>query len=337
MRVLIVSPHPMTMLSGNVVTVRRYQKNLTRRGHKVQVVVPPSDERAELLDDAIDSFRPDVLHWYHAYRTGRFLPRLRRAGEVPSVVSLGGTDLNQDRLDPERERVMTGVFELAQILLVVGESMDRLLRERFPRFSGKIRSLPKGVEVGERPVDLGLSSEEVLILLPGGIRPVKNNLFAVTAMDPLAEADPRIRLLLAGPVIDPDYGRRVLEEVGKRPWARHHAGIPHESIGTAMKRAAVVLNTSESEGLANALLEAMACGRPILASNIPSNRGVIEEGVTGLLYRGEADFREKLARLLRDPGRLGEQAAEQARKTFSSLREAEELEKCYEAAINGRR
>src|SRR4051812_31195663 len=54
-------------------------------------------------------------------------------------------------------------------------------------------------------------------------------------------------------------------------------------------------------GMANSLLEAMSCGRPVLAADIPGNRSIVEEGVNGFLYLGEKDFLQKARRLAADP------------------------------------
>ena len=50
----------------------------------------------------------------------------------------------------------------------------------------------------------------------------------------------------------------------------------------------IVLNCSRSEGgMANAVIEALALGRAVLAADIPGNRSLIEDGVTGLLFGSE--------------------------------------------------
>lgn len=55
---------------------------------------------------------------------------------------------------------------------------------------------------------------------------------------------------------------------------------PHEY----MKKAQAVIMPSYGEGMSNVLLEASACGRPILASNVPGCREILIEGVTGLSF-----------------------------------------------------
>jgi glycosyltransferase involved in cell wall biosynthesis len=65
----------------------------------------------------------------------------------------------------------------------------------------------------------------------------------------------------------------------------------------------VVLNCSVSEGgMANSVLEAFATGRAVLASDIEGNRSLVEDGVTGLLFRDEAELLVQAGRLVLDPG-----------------------------------
>ena len=69
----------------------------------------------------------------------------------------------------------------------------------------------------------------------------------------------------------------------------------------AMRQAAVVVNNSSSEGLANALVEAAAIGRPMVARNIPGNAAVVSEGSNGLLYDDDDGFRAAIRRLQDEP------------------------------------
>ena len=74
MRILLFGDPP--------VTLRSMQEDLTRRGHKVQIVVPPSGDRPDLVQGAIRTFRPDVIHWF-----GEVLQQ-----EIPSVVDVAEGD-----------------------------------------------------------------------------------------------------------------------------------------------------------------------------------------------------------------------------------------------------
>ena len=83
--------------------------------------------------------------------------------------------------------------------------------------------------------------------------------------------------------------------------------------------------------MANSVLESLACGLAVLASDIAGNRSVIEDGVTGLLFGDPGDFADKAVRLLGDAAlreRLGEAGRARASR-FSLQQEIERYLKLY--------
>jgi glycosyltransferase involved in cell wall biosynthesis len=82
-----------------------------------------------------------------------------------------------------------------------------------------------------------------------------------------------------------------------------------------------VVLPSYREGLPNVLLEAAACARPMVATDVPGCREVVESGVTGLLVpaRDAAALAAAIGQLLDDPGlarQMGLRARELAEREF---------------------
>lgn len=330
MKVLLFLPFAPDSPTGNAVTARRIRKNLAPMGVEVVLEHLPPDATLDHVLAAVDREMPDVLTWYNAWKTGRWLPDTKRARALPSVVTLTGTDINREAEDPEHgERVLRTLRE-AEAVVTYSSALRDHVASLLPEVSERIHTIPKGVELGSDRYDLPswATGDVVLFLLPAGIRPEKNNAFALRALDAAHEADPRVRLLLAGPVIDERCGAALREELARRPWTGHIERIPHEAMASVYAQSAVVLNTSLSEGMANAVIEAMACGRPVLASDIEGNRQVIADGETGLLYRNEADFVARATELVASAAlreRLGAAARAEAARRFSPAAEAREL------------
>src|SRR5439155_21038631 len=135
-----------------------------------------------------------------------------------------------------------------------------------------------------------LPADRLMYVLPSGISPVKAPRRPLGQFDRVVDAEPRVRLLYVGPVLEATEGEALARALGGRPWARHLGPIPHGSIPSLLEGADVVLNCSISEGgMANSVLEAMALGRAVLAADLPANRALVQPEATGLLFRTGAE------------------------------------------------
>ena len=127
---------------------------------------------------------------------------------------------------------------------------------------------------------------------------------------------------------------RRLERPSRRtPWAQHVGPVPHAAMPALLAAADIVLNCSRSEGgMANAVIEALALGRAVLAADIPGNRSLIEDGVTGLLFGSETRAGRAGGAPGRRPGACGGAWARRAGGSWPSrLAPAREIDGYLEA------
>jgi glycosyltransferase involved in cell wall biosynthesis len=115
--------------------------------------------------------------------------------------------------------------------------------------------------------------------------------------------------------------------------------VPHAELGQYYERAAVVVCPSRREGYGVAAREAMAYGRPVVASAVGGLLDAVEDGVTGLLVPpGDAPaLRSALERLLGDPvlrARLGEAGRRRAGELFSHESATRGTLAAYRAALD---
>src|ERR1044071_1917528 len=101
---------------------------------------------------------------------------------------------------------------------------------------------------GNEPFDLEarwrLPSERVLFVFPTGIRPVKGPRVPLAPFDDLVRRLPHVRLLYAGPVVDPGEGDALRSALAARPWACHVGAVPHAQMRSLLAQSDVVLNCS---------------------------------------------------------------------------------------------
>jgi glycosyltransferase involved in cell wall biosynthesis len=330
-RVALLTPFAYPSVRGNAVTVERIARGLRQRGLDLRVwdlsVSPELRVGAE-----VEAFAPGLVHAFHAYRVGPCALRLARRMEVPLVVTMTGTDANHDLFDPERAPVVRRVLEAAATLIVFHESIGQRIVSALPDLRGRLVTVPQAVVLGGgETFDLAarwtVPTNRLLVVFPAGIRMVKRPRWPLAPLGRLAARRPEVRLLYAGPVLDPDEGERLLGAIAGLPWARHAGAVPHAQMASLLAQADIVLNCSISEGgMANSVLEALAVGRAVLASDIPGNRSLIEDGVTGVLFSDEATFEAGAGALAADPAlraRLGAAGRQRVTALYPPEREIE--------------
>jgi glycosyltransferase involved in cell wall biosynthesis len=307
MRHALLTPFDFPSVRGNAVTVNRIARGLAERGIEVRVWDCSASAEAQ-VEGEVEGYRPALIHAFHAFRVGSLALRIARKLEVPLLVTITGTDGNHDLFDPDRAQAVRRVLEGASTVTVFHETMLTKISTALPDVAAKIAVIPQSAWLEEGPPyplaeRLGLPADAVVFLFPAGIRMVKNPLFPLTPFDRLVPRFPHLRLVYAGPILDPGEGERLLRALAGRGWAAHLGTVPHRQMRSLLEASDVVLNCSLSEGgMANSVLEAMACGRPVLAADIEGNRSLVEDGVTGFLFKSPEEFEAKAARLLGDPG-----------------------------------
>lgn len=216
-----------------------------------------------------------------------------RSGK-PYVVQVWGTDVELARHSPAiARRILRGAR------LVIAASND--LAERADALgAGEVRVIPSGVDL---PVKVGDEAVPPEVLFAGRLSAEKGIL-------ELVEAAAGLNLVVAG---DGPLRSRI-------PGAQGF--VPHDELQRLYARAAVVACPSRREGFGVACLEAMAHGRPVVATSVGGLRDLVVHGETGLLVppRDPDSLRSALERLLADPERrrlLGAAARERARTHFS--------------------
>jgi glycosyltransferase involved in cell wall biosynthesis len=216
-----------------------------------------------------------------------------RAGK-PYVVQVWGTDVELARRVPQlARRVLSG----AELVIAASTALADTARVLGAR---DVRVIPGGVDL---PPEVGGEAEPPEVLYAGRLSPEKGVL-------ELVEATRGMQLVVAG---DGPLRDRV-------PGAQGF--VPHDKLQHLYARAAVVACPSRREGFGVACLEAMAHGRPVVATAVGGLRDLVVDGETGLVVppRDPAALRHALETLLADPElrhRLGGAARERARQKFS--------------------
>ena len=170
--------------------------------------------------------------------------------------------------------------------------------------AGKIHVVPNGVPVSDRPPHRPPTPGGPLVLGMVALhRPRKGLEVAIEAIDGLGAADamPEVLLRIIGPFETPAYRREILELIERRGVGSQiqWVGFTDDVAGELEKIDALVLPSLYGEGMPMVVLEAMAAGVPVLATEVEGTPEAITDGVEGFLTRpGDArGLREIIERL----------------------------------------
>ncbi|XP_056274615.1 glycosyltransferase 1 domain-containing protein 1 isoform X4 [Pseudoliparis swirei] len=287
--------------TGNHTTAERIRSHIESAGHT-----------CELRDAAAFQSPAEVAHLIsrHPPFEGALAIHLHRAGsllldiQVPFGVIFGGTDINEDVKVEQKRVVMEQVLLKARFAVAFTDQLKEEAELFLLSQSSKIYVQPQGV-MGEHVEELHV------FLLVCGLRRVKDPLYLVEMFSEWHRENPLNVLVVIGPrylfflsnidvrqKIDPVFTVEVEAVVKKAAGVFLAQERSQRELHAAMRRCFSVVNSSVSEGMSAAILEAMDLGVPVLARDIPGNAAVVRHEVTGLLYSSPQEFVHQSQRLL---------------------------------------
>jgi glycosyltransferase involved in cell wall biosynthesis len=385
-----------TDFGGTESALLQLAEKLMRRGHGVHVLsIKPPGRIAEIMrgqgipvstlgmDEKVTSWNLLSGSWRMARMLRRgsysvvhsFLPRANimsrianrfTSPRIPHLSSERSTDFRRSRLV---QRLNRHTSRWTDLVLAVTPAVQRMVVERDGLDPAKVVLLQNGIDierVDRRPragvrEELGLEGKTTLIGSAGRLIQDKGHAYLIQAFARIASGRPSLHLVLAGDGPENGRLRTIAREAGMEGRV-HFLGYRDDVIGILKDMDIFVLPSLE-EGISVVLLEAMACGLPIIATEVGGIPGVITHGETGLLVppaeqwageaggpsvpdRGAGSARElaqrgisalerALERVIDDrvfSRRLGQAGRARVESEFSIERVVSRVEECYRMA-----
>jgi glycosyltransferase involved in cell wall biosynthesis len=261
-RILLVSamyPGPADPDLG--VFVRELELALRARGHELALAVVNRRsggkrrwvELAARAATAARRFRPDVVYAHFLVPTGLLAGAASRA---PLVVTAHGQDVANIGRVPGIRAATGRVARRAAGIVAVSDYLRRRLEELVPEARGRVEVVDCGVNV-ERFSVLPAPAGPPAFLCIGSLSERKNVLRLAGAFERLEAGT--LTFVGDGPLRPRLEGRSRMEIAGV---------VPHEALVGRIARARVVCQPSLVEPLGQAVLEGLACGRPVVATRV---------------------------------------------------------------------
>lgn len=336
--VLLVTPYQKQQ-RGNSVTSQRLQKGLSQLGYEVDLLALDSSYGWSKAADRLSKGGYQLLHILHAASVDDVLRRLPTAAELPLILTTTGTDINIDLFGSQRSKIEKALT-LAARVVVFNPAFVPILTSVIPSVVDKLRIISQGVDLPDYPVwspsRLRCQEDDIIAVLPSGIRPVKRIEWALKAMETAAVYQTQLHLLVVGPVIDSHYAQNVLRHIEYLPRTAYLGEIDHKEIAGLYKAADLVLNTSLVEGQPQAALEGMSVGLPAIMSAVTGNLNIMTPGKEGFYVDSPQELAQAMLSLADSPSlrrQMGTAAASLVKMHFSTSAEWGQYRTLYQELI----
>lgn len=296
MRICVVTPAPAGSSSGNRVTAERWAGLLGELGHRVEIALEYRDQDC------------DLLVALHAFKSHGSIRRFREGRPSdPLVVGLTGTDIyGESAVRPEVGESLGLATRLVLLQPLGRAALSATVQD-------KARVIYQSVQrVG--PSTQAVRADVFEVCVMGHLRAVKDPLRTALAARQLPERS-RIQVLHLGGALSEELAGQARAEAARNPRYHWLGEVPRGQALGVLSRCRLLSLTSQSEGGANVISEAVVAGVPVIASHIVGSIGLLGEDYPGyfpvgdtrtlanLLWRAETDsefynmLRDRCARL----------------------------------------
>jgi glycosyltransferase involved in cell wall biosynthesis len=231
----------------------------------------------------------DLIHAHFGYPDGVVAAWLGQRYGVPVVVTEHAIWRPWlDNFRSVRQKVLQAAARFALHLAV-----SRAVRDSVAHFTGEsehLRVIPVGVDATVfTPPDGGAERDPNQVLFVGRIQTIKGVDILLRAVARLAGLRPGLQLTIVGGSFYPNWRpeeeriRRLAQELGLGPRVAFVGIQPEKQVAQLMRRSAVVVLPSRRESFGAVLVEALACGTPVVATRCGGPEDVVTDAVGRLV------------------------------------------------------
>ncbi|MBU3553681.1 MULTISPECIES: selenoneine biosynthesis selenosugar synthase SenB [Polynucleobacter] len=291
LRIEIVTPAPPGTLHGNRITALRWHRFLSHLNYQSIVTEKWSKKPC------------DVLIALHGLRSHDSIQGFKKAyPNHPVVLIMTGTDIYRDLKNSTK---VIKSMEMADAIVVLQPDAIQSLPKKFHHKIQVIYQSVKGITKKSPP------KRHFLASIIGHLRSEKDPFCAAQCL-PLLPSNSKVQLVQLGKAMSPEFKKQAIsieKNVMRYRWLDQ---LSHSKTLQWLSRSHVMIISSIMEGGAHVVSEAIAIGIPVIASDIPGNRGLLGDtypayypagdkvALSKLLNKAEANpvFYQKLCRAI---------------------------------------
>lgn len=287
----------------------------------------------------VKEYNINLIHAYWSIPCG-FLASLA-GSKIPLITTLMGLDAKVQRKQLMFQLLVKCALKKSTTVIARSNQLKKEAIELGAK-ENKVHVIPGGVDLSKfKPRDKRVARaklhlpDEFVILFVG-------NLIKLKGVDRLIKVSARLsrdfdfHFLIVGDGPERANLERLAKDLGLKNIV-FIGIIPHDDVPFYMAASDILILPSETEGLPGCVQEAMACGIPVVASNVGGLPDLITNGVTGYLANGEVEMEGYLRQMMSSPelvSLMGTNALDFARQSLSLDKVVEQVEKLYASVLS---
>jgi teichuronic acid biosynthesis glycosyltransferase TuaC len=238
-------------------------------------------------------FTPHIIHTHTATPDGFVGLLLKKTYNIPLVCSIRGSDINvyphYDKLTMcSTEKVISNTDQLVSVSSALKDAVEKIA---VPKKTVKV--VYNGCDLEDFTFSsqnrqryrhkMNISEDEKVIIFVGELKKSKGIIELITAFNKLMPKYPKLHSFIVGN--GPEYSNVKTEISANKLDKKVHllGNQEHNEVSKWLSAADIFILPTHYEGLPNAVLEAMACGLPVIATNVGGIPEVVINGTTGIL------------------------------------------------------
>ena len=254
---------------------------------------------SHLLTPRVAAFKPDIVLAYWVYPDGYAALRTARRLGVPCVVGALGSDIHVR--SGISDRMTRKTIEGIDALLTVSEAMRQTSIRDFGAKPEHVHTIVNGFNTSVfYPRDqaairqqFGIAANEQMIVYVGRFVEAKGMRELIEAFQAMAQENSKVSLALIGDGVMKSELLGLVQATGLQDRVRIPGGQPPEQVAEWICASDVLTLPSWSEGYPNVVVEGLACGRPVVATDVGGTREILHADNGILIEPRKADVLKK--------------------------------------------
>jgi colanic acid/amylovoran biosynthesis glycosyltransferase len=232
--------------------------------------------------------KPDLIHFSYSALATLYLneiPKLQKKG-IKIIVSCRGTSDNiKPYIVPSRAELLKELFKnIDAVHCVSQEMLNRMVRDfGLNEEKGFVNRPAINFQKFKLSIEKKDHSEKLIVISTGRLEYVKGFIFALLAVKNLIEEGFELEYRIVGYGKEMENLRFYVNRLGIESHVKLLGGKKPEEVVQEVQMSDVYLSSSLSEGISNAVLEAMALGIPVISTDVGGMSEVVKDKITGIL------------------------------------------------------